>query len=370
MSHSEHPSRPPTPQSPASLLASALSLYRHQHIPECITTLTQLLTTFTNLPEPIQTQSLTIRAKCYITTGSPTNALTDIRKAIKMSPTDQKIMKVYAESLYLSGEFEDALVYFYRAARGSGVSSKTGTTTTAGIGEGVECVSGIHKCESAIREAVDKFNSDKVRVWRDNLVKSSEGNQEDTVDIVRNRRNTMVIMNNELGKFRNEKNAGSGKDGKIERKRERRKKVSDENMAKELLEELYEDRVYLAELLKEFSTSNSSEIKEAIKEGNSFIESRLQFWFARHPSQKIKSTKKRSSSKMKKSTKKKPHYLEESRRMPYLKPKRYGDGDGLMVTKIENNESVVCDEQQPFPPERPLIGVFKRGKIGVNFVIK
>ncbi|KAJ1551790.1 hypothetical protein HK096_008602 [Nowakowskiella sp. JEL0078] len=259
------------------LVDEATSLFRHNRVPECLQTLNHILETCQMatadppFPTTVLAATLALRSKCFQNKGSISEALQDAKRATDIAPNDPKYMKTHAEALYISGEFEEALVLFYRAGRVLGSVS----------GDGIECTIGIHKCENAIKEALAKFNKKKVLKWRDHLRR----NQEEFGDL-----NIGSNIQSKMNNFVHKKPNSIKPQGQGEGKK-KLQKVHDKDLERELLEELYEDRIFLKEFYKEIENANNLELKQIAKEGNEFMESRINFWFARHTSKATRSKK-------------------------------------------------------------------------------
>ncbi|KAI8905150.1 hypothetical protein EDD86DRAFT_212326 [Gorgonomyces haynaldii] len=186
---------------------------------------------------PDDKHSLVCRGRCYIQIGNPQQALKDANECLKDKPDFFKGIYLKAEALYAQGDFEMALLFYHRGNRLRP--------------ELAEFRIGIQKS----REAIDNAIGDSKRLHitvPDKLRKNWLGTQS------QDKPNTPA--------------------------QETEHKMTPSMEAK-LLGELFDDKVYLNDLLhdKDFIDYPDENVLGLVNEGLRYLNTRLDFWRQQHP---------------------------------------------------------------------------------------
>ncbi|XP_067123672.1 outer dynein arm-docking complex subunit 4-like [Centruroides vittatus] len=195
---------------------------------------------------PKNEKCLTYRSKCHLLLGINEEALKDVEEAMKNDPNNIDSIKQIAETLYLLGDFEHALVYFQR---GYQLRSNYDVFKF-----------GIQKCQEAINNAIGAYAPFE-------LIEPNT-----TEKIISTKPSTDI--------FHQSSDLTVNK--KVDKKYE--------NISRITLEKSDEDRKYLNALLssKELlmnktSYKNICRIKSIIKETLRYLKTREEFWTKQQP---------------------------------------------------------------------------------------
>lgn len=180
------------------------------------------------------------RARCWILVGHSRNALKDADEALKDDPKYHKGIYIKAEALYVEGDFELALLYFHR-----GIKLRPELTGTINLK--LEFRVGILKSREAINNAIG--DPKRIHIKVDDKLRK-------------------ILHNIE----------------KSEKAFDTTPKLS-MGMESRLLEELYEDKVYLSLLRQDqdFLDFPDPAVKELVDDGLIYLNTRVGFWRQQNP---------------------------------------------------------------------------------------
>jgi len=201
--------------------------------------------------------ALVERAACYLKLGKNSLALADAEESLKENKKFTKGLYEKAEALYAMGEFELALVFYHR---GKKLRSDV-----------KEFQLGINKAQEAIDNCVGDPHSVKLEVKGD----LSYFNKPDES------KNKKKIF--KLGNFQK-----YGKQQTVQKREKRVAKPGTQKTVKQLLGELYADKVYLEKLLSDdhitaLNTKSGDAIWSLANNGLDFLDSRTDFWRQQKP---------------------------------------------------------------------------------------
>ncbi|XP_064030389.1 outer dynein arm-docking complex subunit 4 isoform X2 [Pogoniulus pusillus] len=193
---------------------------------------------------------LVARSECYLRLGDTENALRDAEASLQNDKTFSKGLYQKAETLYTMGDFEFALVFYHRGHRLRPDLQKFAL--------------GIEKAQEAIVNCIGGPSSIKLEC-KDELC--------------------FVSRQAESKKANEKPQINLTKDQKWAKKQ---KPVRNPKTERQLLGELYTDKTYLEELLKdkdlmESSTKQGGKVAELVLGGISYLESRSEFWQQQKP---------------------------------------------------------------------------------------
>ncbi|NXW59123.1 TTC25 protein, partial [Eurystomus gularis] len=193
---------------------------------------------------------LAARSKCYLKLGDVENALKDAEASLQNDKMFSKGLYQKAETLYTMGDSEFALVFYHRGHRLHPELEKFRL--------------GIEKSEEAIVNCIESPSSVKLE------------NKEDLCFVSRQ---AEVRKANEKPQIR------LTKDQKWTSKQ---KPVRNPKTERQLLGELYADKVYLEKLLKdkdlmESSTKEGIKVADLVLSGISYLDARSEFWQQQKP---------------------------------------------------------------------------------------
>ncbi|XP_009325298.1 PREDICTED: tetratricopeptide repeat protein 25 [Pygoscelis adeliae] len=193
---------------------------------------------------------LVARSKCYLKLGDTENALKDAEASLQNDKTFSKGLYQKAETLYTMGDFEFALVFYHRGNRLRPELQKF--------------TLGIEKSQEAIVNCIGSPSSVKLE------------NKEDLCFISRQAESKKANQ-----KLQNKVT----KDQKWTRKQQ---PVRNPKTERQLLGELYADKVYLEKLLKdedlmESSTKQGIKVADLVLSGISYLDTRSEFWQQQKP---------------------------------------------------------------------------------------
>ncbi|XP_064646279.1 outer dynein arm-docking complex subunit 4-like isoform X2 [Lineus longissimus] len=203
--------------------------------------------------EKDQRDILVSRSKCHLMLGHSQQAQEDSEASLQQDKKFIKGLYQKAEALYYQGDFEKALVLYHRGNKQRP--------------EVQEFRLGIQKSQEAINNSIGSPESVKLENKGD--LSEFYGKQEE-----KNKKKT-------YGK------PGQKDQGKKQEK-QRPKTPKDSKTVKELLGQLYQDRAYLDNLLKEeesmdSKTLSSQTIQDLCIEGINYLDSRTEFWRQQKP---------------------------------------------------------------------------------------
>ncbi|KAJ3371213.1 Tetratricopeptide repeat protein 25 [Kappamyces sp. JEL0680] len=192
--------------------------------------------------KPEDKHCLVARSRCYIQIGSPQSALRDANAALKDDAAYYKGIYLKAEALYAEGDFELALLYFHR---GNKLRPEL-----------YEFRVGILKSREAINNSIGDPKRMKIHVpnrLRKTLHALGEQGK-DSLGLEGKR------------PYSTSAHLSSGMEGK-------------------LLEELYDDKLYLQELLqdRDFQDFPDEHISQLVNEGLKYLTTRIGFWRQQNP---------------------------------------------------------------------------------------
>ncbi|KAJ8019702.1 Tetratricopeptide repeat protein 25 [Holothuria leucospilota] len=201
---------------------------------------------------------LVARSKCHLKLGDAKAALKDAEAALEDDPEFNKGLYQKAEALYQSGDFEMSLVFYHR---GNKLRPEL-----------QEFRLGIQKAQ----EAIDNSIGDLANVQLDNKGDLSDFYKQDE------------------GKAKKQPRMGyskpSTKPQEDHKKRKARKELTEKQKetTKQLLGELYADKMYLDKLLKDqdltrADTESGNTIYDLVSEGIDYLDTRTEFWRQQKP---------------------------------------------------------------------------------------
>ncbi|XP_071822236.1 outer dynein arm-docking complex subunit 4-like isoform X2 [Apostichopus japonicus] len=208
--------------------------------------------------EPNDKNCLVARSKCHLKLGDAKAALKDAEAALEDDGEFNKGLYQKAEALYQSGDFEMSLVFYHR---GNKLRPEL-----------QEFRLGIQKAQ----EAIDNSIGDIANVKLDNKGDLSEFYKQDESKTKKQPR---------MGYSK-----PSSKPQEDHKKRKQRKEQSDKEkeISKQLLGELYADKMYLDKLLKDqdltrSDTDSGNRIYDLVSEGIDYLDTRTEFWRQQKP---------------------------------------------------------------------------------------
>lgn len=196
---------------------------------------------------PDEKSALVARSKCYLLLGEPKLALEDAEAALKMDKTYIKAIYQKAEALYFLGDFELSLMFFHRGLRARPEL------------EGFRL--GVQKAQEAIENTI---GSSKPLVDLKSLgnTPASTPIDADKSDKESQKRTTPV-------------------------KQEKKAKDPDKKLSRQLLGQLYVDKEYLENLLKNpdlnVADRKTNNIAIHAEEAVQFLNKRQEFWRQQRP---------------------------------------------------------------------------------------
>ncbi|KFP30802.1 Tetratricopeptide repeat protein 25, partial [Colius striatus] len=199
---------------------------------------------------PGDNNCLVARSKCYLKLGDTENSLKDAEASLQTDKTFSKGLYQKAETLYMMGDFEFALVFYHRGYRLRPELQKFRL--------------GIEKCQEAIINCVGSPSSVKL---------------ENKKDLCFISRQAEVQKANQNLQFRLTKD---------QKRTKKQKPVRNPKMERQLLGELYADKAYLEKLLKdkdlmESSTKQGIKVGDLVLGGISYLDKRSEFWQQQMP---------------------------------------------------------------------------------------
>ncbi|XP_072032097.1 outer dynein arm-docking complex subunit 4-like isoform X3 [Amphiura filiformis] len=232
--------------------------------------------------EPADKNCLVARSKCHLQLGNADEALRDAEASLEEDKEYHKGLYQKAEALYQKGDFEMALVFYHR---GNKLRPEL-----------QEFRLGIQKAQEAIDNSVG--DPSKVRL-------ETKGD---------------LSFFNKQDEKKNKKKAPMGYSKPMTRqqdlkqnKRQKKPEKSDKEkeITKQLLGELYADKVYLDKLLRDEDLTNAdtdsgNRIYDLVNQGIEYLDTRTEFWRQQKPMYARKREKDEARGQREKSSKK-PH---------------------------------------------------------------
>ncbi|PIK43821.1 putative tetratricopeptide repeat protein 25 isoform X2 [Apostichopus japonicus] len=210
--------------------------------------------------EPNDKNCLVARSKCHLKLGDAKAALKDAEAALEDDGEFNKGLYQKAEALYQSGDFEMSLVFYHR---GNKLRPEL-----------QEFRLGIQKAQEAIDNSIGGKLYANVKL--DNKGDLSEFYKQDESKTKKQPR---------MGYSK-----PSSKPQEDHKKRKQRKEQSDKEkeISKQLLGELYADKMYLDKLLKDqdltrSDTDSGNRIYDLVSEGIDYLDTRTEFWRQQKP---------------------------------------------------------------------------------------
>ncbi|NXX85801.1 TTC25 protein, partial [Urocolius indicus] len=199
---------------------------------------------------PGDSNCLVARSKCYLKLGDTENSLKDAEASLQTDKTFYKGLYQKAETLYIMGDFEFALVFYHRGHRLRPELQKFRL--------------GIEKCQEAIINCVGSPSSVKLE------------NKKGLCFISRQAESKKANQNLQFRPTRDQKRI------------KKQKPVRNPRTEKQLLGELYADKAYLEKLLKdkdlmESSTKQGIKVRDLVLGGISYLDKRSEFWQQQMP---------------------------------------------------------------------------------------
>ncbi|KAI9206870.1 uncharacterized protein BJ171DRAFT_495029 [Polychytrium aggregatum] len=223
--------------------------------------------------QPTHKHCLVARSRCFIQIGQPLQALQDADASLKDDPTFHKGVYQKAESLYAQGDFELALMYYHRGNRSRP--------------ELDEFRIGIQKAREAIENSIGAHKDHQIP-FKSNLPALAAQAPTSGPATVGGKAPTPSkkpgSVPTKSPKSPNTK-PGPGKSRTPSSKSSRINHEIEEAMARQLLGELYDDKVYLEELLSDpdMVENRDEDVVSYVTEGLSFLEGRIAFWKQQKP---------------------------------------------------------------------------------------
>ncbi|KAJ3279471.1 Tetratricopeptide repeat protein 25, partial [Borealophlyctis nickersoniae] len=223
---------------------------------------------------PSDAHCLSCRARCLTLTGDHVSAIRDADAALAIDPDSVAASIAKADALYASGEFENALVVYHRgAARRSDVDE-----FTAGVG----------RCRDAIMKAVGMIDVDKLRSGAVVVAKPTKPGGASHVVTPQNRAKPLAPRYSTATPSAR-RGGGGGGGGAADRAKSAHPRPgtadATETLERILLEDLYEDRVFLHSLFHDPSIMRAAngEVGALVKEGCAYLDGRVEFWRQTNP---------------------------------------------------------------------------------------
>eukprot|EP00842_Homolaphlyctis_polyrhiza_P006418 jgi/Hompol1/6778/HPOL_000934-RA len=232
------------------------------------------------LLRPQDKHCLVCRSRCYIQIGSPVKALADADRSLADDPTYFKGLYLKAEALYAQGDFELALMYYHR---GNKLRPELNEFRT-----------GIQKAREAIDNSIGNPKTMRIRVpqkLRRNLAalvaaqtaasETSPGAGGKTGGAQQQQQQPPGPP----GMTRGSLNPGQTEGGAAGGSYDHFATHLTPSMENKLLGELYEDKLYLQELLsdRDFVDYPDERVLTLVSEGLRYLNTRIEFWRQQNP---------------------------------------------------------------------------------------
>ncbi|KAI3378335.1 hypothetical protein SNEBB_011084 [Seison nebaliae] len=256
--------RQPTKNFPA-LMGEGDKFYKDQLFQKAVTCFSDALEL-----KPNDKVCLVARSSCYLKLGKNYLALQDAESALEEDETFAKGLYQKAEALYSMGEFELALVYYYR-----------GKKYRPDIRE---FQLGINKSQ----EAIDNCVGAKKHPYLMNPAKTKLEVKGDLTyfyeQTEKTKQHKIKASTTQPSGYQRPKAAVVYQ----EKRKERRPLEGNQRTQKHLLGELYEDRIYLERLLRDEEinspkTTSAQRINDLINDGLDYLDTRTEFWRQQRP---------------------------------------------------------------------------------------
>ncbi|TPX72155.1 hypothetical protein SpCBS45565_g00637 [Spizellomyces sp. 'palustris'] len=211
---------------------------------------------------PTDKHCLVSRSRCHINAGNGRPALLDAEEALKQDPDFFKGIYQKAEALYAIGDFETALVFYHRGNRLRPELDEFRT--------------GIQKAREAIENGIGNPKETKIQVpqnLRKALAAAAAVEAEAAAD----------------PSMRKAAAAARGTEGRgiafVQQHHQEQKSSLSPALENKLLGELYEDKIYLEELLsdKDFTECPDEQVMSLVADGIRYLQTRIDFWRQQNP---------------------------------------------------------------------------------------
>lgn len=230
--------------------------------------------------EPSDKNCLVARSKCHLQLGNADEALRDAEASLEDDKEYHKGLYQKAEALYQKGDFEMALVFYHR---GNKLRPEL-----------QEFRLGIQKAQ----EAIDNSVGDPSKVRLENKGDLSFFNKQDDK---KGKKKTTTGYSKPMARAQDSK--------KDKRKKKEDKSDKEKEITKQLLGELYADKVYLDKLLRDDDLTNpdtdsGNRIYDLVNQGIEYLDTRTEFWRQQKPMYARKREKDEAKGQREKSSKK------------------------------------------------------------------
>lgn len=233
--------------------------------------------------KPNDKNCIVSRSRCHLLAGNAAAALSDADHVLNEDPNFFKAVFMKAEALYAIGDFEFALVHFHRGNRARPEFS--------------EFRVGVQKAREAIENAIGNPHEVKIKsLAKGNFasIKVSNILSEDKAEVSgKGKQGSADWRSNNLNGLSSSDTGSTGIGSTLNSEslacnpffQTSAAVCAQPAMEKKLLGELFEDKLYLIELLgdeKKSATPNLN-LFQAIRSGLTYLDSRLEFWRQQNP---------------------------------------------------------------------------------------
>ncbi|KAJ3023944.1 Tetratricopeptide repeat protein 25 [Thoreauomyces humboldtii] len=238
---------------------------------------------------PHDPTALSARSRCYVLLGNADPALADAEAALKVDRTNPKALAAKADALFSRGDFEEALVWFHR-----GALSRPDVD---------EFRIGVLRATEAICSALSGIDPNRLRVQRANQEAIETGIGDVKSHQVTKKRTGLVHHPGAVGRnvsshtlWKSNASLTGPNGNRPTTTTPRRPSVGvptapvpqqpREILERNLLEELYDDHVFLLALAADASLMDAADgdVGSLVQEGCRYMQSRLDYWQVRNPS--------------------------------------------------------------------------------------
>ncbi|KAI9095106.1 hypothetical protein DFS34DRAFT_565245, partial [Phlyctochytrium arcticum] len=213
---------------------------------------------------PADKHCLVSRSRCHIHAGNGIPALADAEEALKHDADFFKGIYQKAEALYAIGDFETALVFYHRGNRLRPELDEFRT--------------GIQKAREAIENGIGNPKETRIQVpqkLRKQLAAAAAVEAEAAAD----------PSTRKAGGARGAETGRKGIAFASQSSSQEQKQSLNPSLESKLLGELYEDKMYLEELLsdKDFIECPDDQVISLVTDGIRYLQSRIDFWRQQNP---------------------------------------------------------------------------------------
>lgn len=224
--------------------------------------------------QPTNIHTLVCRSKCRALNGNHKGALADAENVLELEPQNSAAHMCKANALFTGGDFELALVWYVRGSR-----VKQSELDQLALFE-----QGQYRCKEAIKNAIDSFDVVKLKAIMERKKLASE-----KLSVAPNQQQRLKKKVTQSSRPTNSMNTlkGSSLDFSSRQLKSNRMSLSGNQatIAQNLLEEIYDDYVFLRDLEVSPSIRNAKDpiIDSHIQASLDYLEGRIEFWRARNP---------------------------------------------------------------------------------------